>query len=253
MKSSTRSSGNSLQPEKNQDPIKPSNFLESVNCAIEGVLWVARTQRHMRIHLLAAVGVLILALYFRISAVEFILLALAVTFVIFAEMFNTAIEVLVDLVSPQYHTLARRAKDVAAGAVLIASIGAVIIGYLALAGYIFPLLDSGAQQLKLHGDEALTIASVVTVLILVVLGKAIIGRGTPLHGGMPSGHSAIAFSIATVVLFSGVGTMVALLTFALATMVSHSRLLMTIHSLREVIAGALLGSVTTFVIYYLFG
>ncbi len=242
-----------MQTEKNKKPIKPSNFLESVNCAIEGVLWVAKTQRHMRIHLLAAVGVLALALLFRISAVEFILLALAVTFVLFAEMFNTAIEVLVDLASPEFHPLARRAKDVAAGAVLVASIGAVIIGYLALAGYILPILDSGAQQLSVPADGALALASVVTVTILVVFGKALTGRGTPLHGGMPSGHSAIAFSIATIVSFSGVEAMVSLLAFALAVMVSHSRLLMTIHSLREVVAGAVLGALTTGVLYFAFG
>ncbi|HKL48664.1 MAG TPA: diacylglycerol kinase, partial [Desulfuromonadales bacterium] len=114
---------------KDPERMKPANWFESVNCAIEGIIWSVRTQRHMRYHFWAAAAILLVGLFFHLSALELILLILAVTFVLFAELFNTAIEVLVDLVSPEYHPLARRAKDVAAGAVFIASIGAVVLGY----------------------------------------------------------------------------------------------------------------------------
>ena len=60
-----------------KDGVKPSNWIESVNCAIEGILWAAKTQRHMRYHFLAALGVLLLALLFKVSALELILLSLA--------------------------------------------------------------------------------------------------------------------------------------------------------------------------------
>jgi diacylglycerol kinase (ATP) len=231
--------------------MKPSNWLESVNCAIDGILWTVKSQRHMRFHFFAAVVVLLLALFFRISALEFILLAFAVTFVLFAELINTALEVVVDLVSPEYNSLARRAKDVAAGAVLLASIGAVVVGYLTLSRYFISGLGGGFSGLGQAPGE-FSVVSVLTVTILVVLLKARWGSGTAIHGGMPSGHAAIAFSIATSIAFSKAGMILSLLGVGMAAMVCQSRLLLRIHTLREVLAGALLGVGVTVILYLLF-
>ncbi|RME37491.1 MAG: phosphatase PAP2 family protein, partial [Deltaproteobacteria bacterium] len=102
---------------------------------------------------------------------------------------------------------------------------------------------------QIPGETA--VIAVLSVTILVVLLKARFGRGTPLHGGMPSGHAAVAFSIATSVALARVSLVIIVLTVALATMVSHSRLLMRIHSVGEVIAGACLGIGVTLVIHLL--
>ena len=91
--------------------------------------------------------------------------------------------------------------------------------------------------------------SALAVTILVVLAKACLGKGTPLHGGMPSGHAAVAFSIATSFVLAPVGPVLAILAVAMAVMVSHSRLLLGIHSLREVLAGALLGTGVTLLLH----
>ncbi|MEJ2699165.1 MAG: diacylglycerol kinase [Desulfuromonadales bacterium] len=231
--------------------LKPSNWLERVNCAIEGILWAARTQLHLRYHLVAAVGVLLLAVFFRISTLEFILLTFAVTLVIFAELINTALEVVVDMVSPEFHPLARRAKDVAAGAVLASSIGTVVIGYMALSRFLFPSIAHGLNLLGRPAGE-LPVVAVLVVIIAVVLLKALFGRGTPLHGGMPSGHAAVAFSVATSIALSQVAPLIILLVLVLAAMVSHSRLLLGIHTLKEVLSGALLGAGLTFILYLMF-
>jgi diacylglycerol kinase (ATP) len=231
--------------------LKPSNWLERVNCAIEGILWAARTQLHLRYHLVAAVGVLLLAVFFRISTLEFILLTFAVTLVIFAELINTALEVVVDMVSPEFHPLARRAKDVAAGAVLASSIGTVVIGYMALSRFLFPSIAHGLNLLGRPAGE-LPVVAVLVVIIAVVLLKALFGRGTPLHGGMPSGHAAVAFSVATSIALSQVAPLIILLVLSLAAMVSHSRLLLGIHTLKEVLSGALLGAGLTFILYLMF-
>ncbi len=231
--------------------MKPTGWIDSVNCAIEGILWAAKSQRHMRFHLFAAIGVLVLALFFRVTALEFTLLAFAVTLVLFAELVNTALEVVVDLVSPEYHPLARRAKDVAAGAVLIASIGAVVMGYMALSRYLLPVFGGHFQALG-PVPAAVPVVSVLLVGILVVLFKAHFGAGTPLHGGMPSGHSAIAFSIATSLVLSQVGLGLTVLGVGMAAMVSQSRLLLKIHTLREVVVGALLGISVTLVLHCFF-
>ena len=231
--------------------MKPESWVESLNCAIEGILWAVKSERHLRYHFVAALAVLLLALFFRVTALEFFLLVLAAMLVIFAELINTAIEVVVDLVTSEYHELAKRAKDIAAGAVLVTSVGAAILGYLVLSGYIFLLFDSEPTLVR-EPQGTVPIGALLTVVILVVLLKARYNHGSPLYGGMPSGHAAIAFSIATSVVLSGSGLMVSGLVLVLALLVSRSRLLMEIHSPKEVIFGALLGASVTMLVFLFF-
>ncbi len=232
--------------------MKPKGVAASFNCAIEGILWAVRTQRHMRYHMLAALALLLVALFFHVNALEFILLVFGGVLVFFAELVNTALEVVVDMVSPEYHPMARRAKDVAAGAVLMSCVGAAVMGYLALSTYFFPPAGQGLPLLDRPPGE-LALMSVLTVIILVVLLKAGAGRGRPLHGGMPSGHAAFSFSVVTSIMLSRGGAILSLLTLALAVLVSQSRIHLRIHSMTEVLAGALLGVGTTAIIFICFG
>lgn len=233
------------------EPTKPSGFIASLNCAIEGILWAAKTQRHMLFHLVATILVLVMALLLRLTLHEFALLALAITLVLFAELVNTAIEVVVDMVSPEFHPLAQRAKDVAAGAVLLASVGALVLGYLAVSRFFFtPDVSVSDDFMRATGN--LAVLSVVIVVLLIVLVKARVGHGTPLHGGMPSGHAGVAFSIATSVAFTDVGALVIVLAWLLAAMVAQSRVMLKIHTFREIVAGALIGILTTSSIHLLF-
>jgi len=231
--------------------MKPLRWIETINCAIEGILWSVRTQRHMRLHFIAALGVLFAALFFQLSNLEFLLLVLAAVFVLFAELFNTAIEVVVDMLSPDYSEAAKRAKDVAAGAVLIASIGAAVLGYLVLSGDALRLVGDHTR-LSDRPPGGTAVVAVLVVVILVVLLKALFNRGTPLHGGMPSGHSAVSFSVATSIVMAGVHPVISLMSIILAVMVAHSRLLMQIHSVWEVVAGSLLGTLVTMAIVFFF-
>lgn len=231
--------------------MKPTNWVESLNCAIEGILWAVKSERHLRYHFVAALAVLLLALFFRVTALEFLLLVLAAMLVIFAELINTAIEAVVDLVTEEYHELAKRAKDIAAGAVLVTSIGSAILGYLVLSGYIFPLFDSKPTLIS-EPPGTVPVGALLMVVILVVLLKARYNYGSSLHGGMPSGHAAIAFSIAVSVMLSGGGLLISMLVLMLAVLVSRSRLLMKIHSAKEVWFGAILGAVVTLLVFLLF-
>lgn len=231
--------------------MKPTRFIDSVNCAIEGILYTVRTQKHMRSHFLAALVVLVAALLLKISSMEFMLLSLAISFVLFAELLNTAIEVVVDMISPEFHPLAKVAKDVAAGAVLVAAFGTMIMGYLVLSKYLFPV-QKRALGVVGSNTEMGTVVSVMLVLITVILLKAITGKGTPLHGGLPSGHTAVAFSIATSVSLNTQEPLISFLSFILAGMVSHSRLLLRIHTMREVVLGAVTGTVLTIAVTLLF-
>ena len=112
---------------------RAQTILESFNFAFEGIIHVLRTQRNMRIHFLAAVVVLIAALAVGVSKLELIALLLAIAFVFITEMINSALEQAIDVATTSFDPLAKLAKDIAAGAVLIASINAVAVGYLVFA------------------------------------------------------------------------------------------------------------------------
>ena len=107
---------------------KNQNFLKSFACAICGIKTAIYTQRNVRFHISAAISVVICGVMLSLSAVEWMLVVLAISLVLMAELMNSAVESAVDLVTEEYHPLAKEAKDMAAGAVFLAAIGALIIG-----------------------------------------------------------------------------------------------------------------------------
>lgn len=106
----------------------------SFGYAFAGLAAGWRTQPNFRIHLGLAAGVVVAGGLARLSAAGWAIVALAIGLVLAAELFNTALEAVVDLVSPEDHPLAKRAKDVAAGAVLVAALAAAAAGAAVLAG-----------------------------------------------------------------------------------------------------------------------
>ena len=232
--------------------MKPKNWFESVNLAIEGILYAAKTQRHMRYHFWVAAAILIFSLFLSITKLEFLILAFAILFVLFAEMINTAIEATVDLLSPSYSKLAKIAKDTAAGAVLIASIGAVVTGYLVLYPHLREPFTKGIEFAK-NSPEHITFIALVIVIIAVIMSKAYSKKGRPLYGGMPSGHAAVAFAIWIAVTLITRNALIAILIFILAGIISHSRIALGAHTIFEVILGAVFGALITVLLFQLFG
>ncbi|MBE0616748.1 MAG: diacylglycerol kinase [Proteobacteria bacterium] len=231
--------------------MKPETWLQTLNCAVEGILHGVRSQRHVRWHALACLAVLIVAPRLGTTPTEFALLCLAAALVLVAELVNTAVEAAVDLACPDFNPLAGAAKDVAAGAVLVAAFAAVAVGWVVL----LPRVGADATGLlrDLNGREPVAVAaSLLAVLVLIVVGKAVVGRGRPLHGGFPSGHAAVSFAVAAVLTLHTEDLAVGVLAGLLALMVSHSRLLLRIHSRAEVAAGAVLGGVVGSVLFWLF-
>lgn len=234
-----------------QEIQKPKNWLESLNCAIEGAIFAVQTQRHMRYHYAIATAALLASLLLNLPTLEFILFAISIVMLLFAEMFNTAVEQIVDLIWEKHHILAKHAKDVAAGAVLISSIGVFIMAYVIFSKYLFNPIEIGLREAKeLTGH--LAVVSLLLVFIAVVFSKAHFHKGRPLHGGMPSGHSAVAFSLWVSITFITMNPLAMILSFVMATMVSHSRLIGGIHRKFEIFMGALLGAGLTLLIFYLF-
>ncbi|OGW13233.1 MAG: diacylglycerol kinase [Nitrospirae bacterium RIFCSPLOW2_12_42_9] len=232
--------------------MKPRNFIESANLAMEGILYAAKTQKHMRYHLWAAGAIILISLLLGVTRLEFLILSFIILLVLLSEIFNTAIEAIIDLVSPEFNPLAKIAKDVAAGAVFMVSLGAVVTGYLIL----YPYIKSPFTDIVIYievASEHLTLISVILVIIAVILTKAHSKTGRPFYGGLPSGHSAVSFSIGTSIAFLTKNALISILSFILAFMVASSRVSLGIHTTREIILGALLGTVITVLLFQIFG
>lgn len=202
----------------------------------------------MRLHFLLAVLIFIAGIILDFSRTELVCLGGIITLLLFAEMFNTALEYTVDLISDTYHPLARIIKDVSAGAVLLTAISAVIFGYLLFSKRIaFPFLR-GISRIK-SSPVHITIISLLIIMALVILGKVIFRRGTPLRGGMPSGHSAVVFCLWTIIVFSTSNPLIIALTFLMAAALARTRMNEGIHTLWEVAAGSLLGFLATLLVF----
>jgi diacylglycerol kinase (ATP) len=236
-------------------PRKSKSLIESFNFAFEGIIHSLRTQRNLRLHFLIATGVIVAAVAFDVSRLELIVLFISISFVLIAEMLNSAIEAAVDVASTSFDPLAKLAKDVAAGAVLIASINAVAVGYLIFSGDVAERSGRFLDRLSTAPAD-LTVVALVLTIILVIGGKALSGRGTPLRGGLPSGHAAVAFAgwmAATLVLHdSGHRFLISSLTFIMALLVAQTRVEAGVHSAVEVSVGAVLGSLVTLALFQLF-
>jgi diacylglycerol kinase (ATP) len=236
-------------------PRRSRSLLESFNFAFEGIIHVLRHERNLRIHFAIAFGVIIAAVSFDVTRIELIALLLAIAFVLIAEMLNSAVEAAVDFLSPSLDPVAKIAKDVAAGAVLIATATAVAVGYLVFSGAVADRSSHFFDRLS-HAPADLTVVALVVTIIIVIAAKAFTHSGTPLRGGLPSGHAAIAFAgwmAATLVLHgSGHRFLISSLTFIMALLVAQTRVESGVHSALEVTIGGLLGAISTLTLFVLF-
>ncbi|HET9507173.1 MAG TPA: diacylglycerol kinase [Gaiellaceae bacterium] len=233
---------------------RPPSILESFNYAFEGIIHVLRTQRNMRIHFAVAALVLVAALASGVDRLELIALLLAIAFVLIAEMVNTAIEGAIDVATTSFDPMAKLAKDIAAGAVLIASAVAVAIGYLVFSGQV---AERSSRLLDRLSDvpARLTLIALLLTIALVIATKALTGRGAPLRGGLPSGHAAVAFAgwmAATLILDdTDHRFLISSLTFIMALLVAQTRVESGVHSSMEVVYGGLLGALVTLAVFQL--
>lgn len=191
------------------------------------------------------------SLFYDITKIELIILSSTIILVVFAELVNTAIEVAIDATTNYYHPLAKIAKNISAGAVLVTALNSIFIGYLIFWDKINNFNFGVIRKIK-QSNPYISFVILVMVVIVTVIIKAIYGEGTPLRGGMPSGHSTISFSIATVISFITNEPIIIGLSFLMAFIVAQSRVDTGVHSLKEVIVGAILGTVLTVIILKIF-
>ncbi|MDP4092648.1 MAG: diacylglycerol kinase [Bacillota bacterium] len=231
--------------------MKNKSLFGSFNNAINGVIYAIKRERNMKLHIAAAVIILVLSLFFRLSKLEYLFVFLAIAAVIICELFNTAIEVLVDIVVDVYHPKAKIIKDVAAGATLVAAFFSLVVAYFVFFNRVSKAVSTGITIIKNDPVHIAVIALIITV-ILVLTGKAFLEKGTPLRGGMPSGHTAIAFSITAAIMMWTNNADITILSTVVSLLVAQSRLENKTHNLIEVLGGASLGFSVTLILFEIF-
>ena len=221
---------------------------KSFNYAIEGIINALRTQKNMRIHFLIAFLVMLASLFLEVSRLELVLLFFIICFVLALEMINSAVEIIVDMLADKYSVRAKIAKNTAAGAVLLGAVAAVFAGYLI---FVDKLDSLSLQFVPVIKQQPLHLIFINLGLLftIIIFMKSLARKGTPLAGGMPSGHSALGFSLATMVFFLTDSYTISCLAFLLAFLSAHSRIDSGVHNFLEVVVGSLVGIFITLVIF----
>jgi len=234
-----------------QAPGRAPTILDSFNYALEGIIHVLRTQRNLRIHFAIAIAVIGAAAALGVERLEMITLLIAIAFVLVAEMVNSAIEGAIDASTTSFDPNAKLAKDIAAGAVLISTVTAIAVGYLVFAHAAAHRTSRFLDRVR-DAPAEVTLAALVLVSLIVLATKAWTGRGTPLRGGLPSGHAALAFAgwmAATYVTNDDHRFLISSLTFIMALLVAQTRVESGVHSALEVLYGGVLGALVTLVVF----
>lgn len=232
-------------------PTKNKTIIKSFNNAVQGLFYTIKSERNMKIHITAAAGILILSLFYSLTRAEFVIICLTVALVLICELFNTAFEVLVDLITDRYHPKAKAVKDVAAGAVFISALASLVTAYFIFFDRVSTDLHTVIVRLQSSPVHTTVIALATTVLLVLIL-KLVLKRGTPFSGGMPSGHSAVAFSITTAIALWTKNAAVTFLCLIISLLLVQSRLEGKIHNIIELIAGAAIGFLTTLLVFQIF-
>jgi len=233
--------------------VRSRSLLWSFDYAIRGIVYALRTQRNMRLHMLAAAGVFIAALALGVSGLELIALIFAVGLVVVCELMNTAVETTVDLATDTYDPLAAIAKDVAAGAVLISALTAVSVGYVVFFARVTPLAEGLLAGVRSSSANVTLLALGLTGIAVVAIKAVSTEKGaTFLRGGWPSGHTALAFAVASAIGYSMSSAKAMVLGLFIAALVAQSRVESEAHTIPQIVAGAVLGFLITTAAFQLF-
>jgi diacylglycerol kinase (ATP) len=220
---------------------------------VRGIVHALRTQRNMRIHVVVAALVFVAALALGVEGVELMALIIAVGFVIMSELVNTSIETVVDLSTDGYDPLAAIAKDVAAGAVLISAVTALGVGYLVFVDRLTPLAERGLVIVHSSGVTITVLALALTSIAVLTVKTLRHEKGTSfVHGGWPSGHTALAFAAAAAIGYSVASAKAMVLALFIALLVAQSRVESGAHSIPQTVAGALLGLLLATAVFQIF-
>lgn len=231
--------------------MRSKSLLWSFNYAIEGMIYALRTQRNMRLHVGFAAIALVAAGVLGVDRPGILAIVFAVSLVIAMELLNTAIEAAVDVATEHFDPLAKIAKDVAAGAVLVAAMNALVVAWLVMFEPLKRAASEGLGWVRVAAVD-ITVIALGLVFLAVLVAKALTHSENFLRGGWPSGHAAVAFGIAVALGYITVNAGVLVLALFLAFLVIQSRVEAEIHTIPQVILGGLLGALLVTLVFQVF-
>lgn len=243
--------------ERNFEKVELSHgqkFLKGFDYAYEGLVWAINHEKNMKFHLLALAILLVGSLFFNLSRVEMITLVFAVCFVLGFELLNTSIEQAVNLASGgKYSPFAKASKDLSAAATFIAALNALFVAYLIFFDKFLDLYNSVFARITRRPSH-LAVITLALVIVVTIFLKGIFyeGHGTAFKGGFVSGHTSLSFCAATIGILLVDQPLVKLMFIGLALIVAESRYEANIHSVAEIIRGAILGASMAMAIFGIF-
>lgn len=228
-----------------------SNFIDSWYNAISGVIYATTTQKNIKIQLVVAVIVMILSLFMNFTRAEFLCLVFSIMLVMIMELINTAIETVVDLYTDIYHPKAKIAKDVGAGAVLLAAINSVIVGYFLFFDKIGEY-GTNILEVVVNSPIHLVFVSLILAVIAIVAIQAACSKNKYKVFNkrfIPSGHSAIGFALSTAIWLNTSDIVIFIPSLILSLLIAENRIEANKKNLAEVIFGACSGILIVLLVY----
>ena len=243
------------EEQKTTEELKKGSFIDAWINAFNGIIYATTTQGNIRKQLIIAVIVMLVSLLFNLTRAEFLCLMFTVILIIVAEMFNTAIETVVDLYTDLYHPKAKIAKDVAAGGVVITTVNALIVAYFL---FFDKISDIGLNFIRNLANSPVHMAFIGIFLIIILIVTLKAASSTNKHkilksGFSPSGQAAMAFGAVTIIWLSTTNIVVLTLSLVMAILVCVTRIESKKKTTGEVIVGALTGIAVIALLYGLAG
>lgn len=230
---------------------KNKDLINTWKNAFEGIIYATTTQGNIRKQLAIAVIVMAISLLFNLNKAEFLCLMFTVVLIIIAEMVNTAIETVVDLYTDLYHPKAKIAKDVGAGAVVIAAINAIIVAYFL---FFDKISDIGLAFIEnvVNNQVHLAFVAVMLSVILIVTLKAVFESKKNIEKKskfVPSGQAGLAFAAWTIIWINNQDIVILTLSTILASLVAFSRVESKSRTALETVFGAVTGMLAVILVY----
>ena len=228
---------------------KNKTFFTAMHHALDGVIRAFKTERNLRIDYIIGLFVLICSLFFDFTKTEFACLCLTIGFVIFAEMINSTVEYIVDLITDKYDDRAKAAKDIAAGGVLISSIVAVVVAFFLFADKI-GLATTSVLSTIFSSNIYILFTIIFAVILLVVILKGFFGKGSSSYSAVyPSARVALAFGLTTYVYIITRSFLVGGVALILSVIIAQIRVENTKTRAIYMIISAIIGILVVLIIY----
>lgn len=228
--------------------VKNKTFVTAMGHALDGVIRAFKTERNLRIDYIIGIFVLIGSLFFNFTKTEFACLCLTIGFVIFAEMINSTVEYIVDLITDKYDDRAKAAKDIAAGGVLISTGVAVVVAYFLFVDKIYSATTAVIGSIF---DSRLHVLFTITfvIILLAVILKGMFGKGDKFSQAYPSARVTLAFALTTYVYVITKSIFVGGVSFVLSLIIAQIRIENTKVKPIYMIFSAVLGILVVLIIY----